>query len=276
MVERSFAAQSRHLFALMALIALLLASNRLVPAVSDVGAGLAILAFALPITALLFWRRRLRRRAFLDIYLNSTSYWHRWLRGGAPMLLIQFATAIILSAFLLVGLMRAETEWFWLTLLGILPVWVFSHPFFARYVSRHFSTRYCRLMTDWLHGWTHAAILLLAIVAWSFFQPVPDVSGASLNNAIRIFADKPRVESDVLQLGLIVSGALAAIPNWLIQNYDAYFPSLLLRLLLWAFIILREWLFVLPLMLLFQSVDMIVDGNWSVRAKEMRGDKTGG
>lgn len=275
MMQAQLAAKAKILFSLTVVLALLLALNRYLPRAPDLWVGLAMLAIASPISGLLFWRRKLKRSAFLDIYLNPSSYWHRCLRGGVLMLLLQFIIAVVLAAFLLVGLVRAEAAWFWLMLFGLIPVWVLTYDGFARYVSRHASRRYCRLMTDRTHGWTHAAALLLVILAWSMFQPVPDLGGASLDNAVRIFADQPRVESNVLQLGLIVTAVFAAVPNWLIQNYGGYIPGFFFKLLLWTLVLIREWLFVLPLMLLLQSVNLFVDGDLSRRAKEVRSDKPG-
>jgi hypothetical protein len=251
----------------------LLLLSRSISQLTDVWVGFFTILLSLPITAVLFWRRRTHRRGFRDLYLNPDSYWYGWLKGGVVMLLIQAAVSIVLAMLLLIGLLRIEARPFWILLVAIVPVWVLSHDWFKARVSGHVSERFGRLVTDRIHGAMHGALLLIVLLVWALYQSVPDLDGVSLEAAIRRYAWTPGIVSGALQAGLSLTGALTALPQWLVQNPGELLPGALWKLLAWTFVLVREWLFVWPLVLAFQGLHGILDGGIANRFKEAGFDR---
>jgi hypothetical protein len=256
------------LFGLWLLLTALHLMSQLLLQLSDGWVWLSTFALSVPVTALLFWRRRIHRRAFLDLYLNPLSCWHQWLKGGLFMLLMRGVVAYLLTLLLLIGLVRVNQITLWMFLVILVPLWVFSYNWFFTYVARHASVRFRRLVTDRVHGITHACLLVLALSIWALYEPRPDLSGVSLESAVLELTSAPDIESNTLRYGLILTGALNAVPMWLAQNFGQQLPSVVWRLIVWMFLLLRDWLFVWPLILVFQGLHAFLDGGLSDRLKE--------
>lgn len=223
---------------------------------------------AVPLCWVLFWRARVRRQAFRDFYLAPASRWHRWIRGGVVMLLTRLLVALAFALLLLIGLARAESRAFWAALLVAALLWPFSYALVLRHVAAQASVRFHRLLATRMHLLAWFSVLLLMLVTTAFFAPVPDVRGLSLDDAVLRFTAGVPARSQVLDWGLVASEGLRALPHWLIQNLAGGLPGRVLALLAWSLVLLREWLFAWPLLLLFQAGQDILDGGINQRLSE--------
>jgi hypothetical protein len=112
------------MLALLALIAGLLAMGRLLARMSDGQVLISWVLLWLPLLVLLFWRRRMARRAWLRVYLREGSPWSARLRGGIPMLLGETLASGALAMALLISLARGIPSSTWIVLVLFVPVWV--------------------------------------------------------------------------------------------------------------------------------------------------------
>lgn len=262
------AARSRVSIGVLVAVGVLFLASRSLYAVPD-GAILALCGLlGVPLCWTLFWRARVRRRAFRDFYLAPDSRWHAWIRGGVVMLLTRLAVALAFALLLLIGLARAESRAFWIALLVAALLWPFSYALVLRHIERQASERFHRLLATRLHLLTWFSVLLLVLVAAAFFAPVPDVRGLSLDDAVLRFTAGAPAHSQVLDWGLVASEGLRALPHWLIQNLGAGLPGQTLAVLAWSLVLLREWLFAWPLLLLLQAGQDILDGEIHDRLNE--------
>lgn len=175
---------------------------------------------ALLIARGLFWRHRIRRRAWLRAYVYVDSGWQRRLRGGVMMALVDTATGLVLAVVLLVALTR----------LGDTAVWRIL-------VASGFLVVGLRLLTEWLARghvqpdylpefswrlalWGAAVVLLAALVWLAFGRPQPDFSQASLAQAVWHLADRETARSDLLLELLQLAAAREGLQFWLAQQLD--------------------------------------------------------
>ncbi|MCC5864766.1 MAG: hypothetical protein JJU31_06605 [Wenzhouxiangella sp.] len=235
---------------------------------TDRGIGALCILLALPICWTSFWRARVRRRAFRDFYLTPDGSWHRWIRGGIVMLGTRLLIALALALLLVIGLARLEGRAFWVVLLVTALLWPLSYTACQQLVARQANLRFHRLLATRMHMAAWFAVLLLLLVALAFFEPVPDVRGLSLDEAVMRFTLGYPAQSQALDWGLVASEALRALPHWLIQNLGQSLPSQILSWLAWALVLLREWLFAWPLLLLFQAGQDMLDAGIRDRLRE--------
>lgn len=260
------------LFGLWLLVAVFLILSRLLPRVPDLGVWLGACALSLPIARLLFWRSSVRRRALLDLYVNPQSPWNRRLQAGKFMLLMRAALAYALSLLFLIGLARVDQTTFWLLLVILVPIWVFSFDWFCSYAEMHVNVQFRSVVATRLHGAAHACVLILFLSVWGLYQPVPNLTGISFLEAVSRSAAAPEMKSDTLYAGLAFTEAISAVPIWIAQNWGAQLPGAIWKLALWLLVLLREWLFVWPLILTFQALHLFVDSGITHRLKETKSD----
>ncbi len=223
---------------------------------------------ALPLCWSLFWRARVRRQAFRDFYLAPESRWHGWIRGGVLMLATRLALALAFALLMLIGLARVESTVFWAGLLLVALLWPLSYGWVVKRVAGQASARFHRLLATRLHQGLWFAVLLTALVASALYAPVPDVRGLSLDEAVLRFTAGYPARSQALDWGLVATEGMRALPHWLVQNLGAGLPSRVLALLAWSLVLVREWLFAWPLLLLFQAGQDILDGQIHDRLRE--------
>lgn len=246
---------------------LYLASQRLVM-LGDVVVLILCALFMVPLCWVLFWRARVRRQAFRDFYLAPDSRWHRWIRGGVVMLTSRLILAAVLALLLLIGLARAESQLFWATLLAVGLMWPFSYRIILSQVARQASARFQRLLATRLHLIAWFMLLLALLLLPEFLVPVPDVRGLSLDEAVLRFTLAYSAESQTLDWGLLATEGVRALPHWLVQNLTAGWPGKAFAALAWSMVLVREWLFVWPILLLFQAMHDMLDGGITRRMHE--------
>lgn len=251
----------RLMLGLLALITLLLILERGLPGMAD-GPVLMIAALIwLPLLALLFWRRRMARRAWLRVHLRPESPWSRRLRGGVLMLIMQALLAALLALALLVSLARGVAPLTWIVLVLCVPLWAMAWRGLQLYLDRHASEEFLPVTSARLLVWGAAALLLMGLATWGLWRPLPDLGELSLFEAVRYFAASQEAESPWLRFLLTLTAALDGARHWLAQHWFEGLPGLGLRLVAWMVVLVQEWLFVWPCLLLWEAVSHVVYGH---------------
>jgi len=251
----------RLMLALLALLTLLLVMGHWLPRVGD-GAVLAgWLLLWLPLLALLFWRRRMARRAWLRVHLRRESPWSGRLRGGVVMLLGQALLAAALALALLVSLARGVAPTTWIVLVLFVALWARLWSWTGAYLDRHASAEFLPLTAARLVVRSCGAVLLLGLSVWALWQPLPDLGQVTLYEAMRHFATGQQADSPVLEFLLSLSAALEGARYWLAQHWLDGLPGLALQLVAWLVVLVREWLFIWPCLLLWEAVSHVTYGH---------------
>lgn len=246
---------------LLGLIGLLLVLSHLLPRLATGYVLLAWGALWLPLLALLFLRRRVARRVWLTGYLRDGSPWFGRLRGGPLMLLGQALVAGLLALALLSALARGVSASTWMVLVLCVPLWALGWRALARYLERHVAPRYLAPITGDVLRRIGGVVLLLVLATWALWQPYPDLGGVTLYEAVRFFAARQQAESVPLRHLLEVAAALDGGRHWLAQHWLDGLPGLALQLAAWLVVLVQEWLFVWPFLLLCQAVGHIIHGH---------------
>jgi hypothetical protein len=209
----------RLMLALLALLTALLVLGELLPRLADGGVLIVWVALWLPLLGLLFWRRRLGRRAWLRVHLNRESPWSDRLRGGGLMLLGQSVAAAALALALLLSLARGIGPSTWIVLVLFVPLWAKSWGGLGRYLARHASTEFLPLTTARILVRTWGVVLLLGFGTWGLWQPLPDLGETTLLAAVRHYASGHGVESPLLEHALTAIAVLDGARHWLAQHW---------------------------------------------------------
>jgi hypothetical protein len=243
---------------MLGLIAGLLLMARLLPAL---GGGYVLLSWVLlwlPMLVLLFWRRRRVRGAWLRVYLKESSPWYRRLRGGALMFLGQALLSGALALALLISLARGIPPSSWIALVLFVPVWTLGWRAAWRYLDRHATQPLLPLTAASVLRWVCGTALLLVFATWALWQPYPSLDAVTLYEAVRLFAAQQEADSALLQRLLEWAAALDGARHWLAQHWLDGLPGLALQLVAWMLVLVQEWLFVWPYLLLCQALTHLI------------------
>lgn len=221
---------------------------------------LTTVLLALPLTLLLFRRRRLRREAFRRMYLHADSGLQRRLRGGVLMLAGCALLALVFAALLLAGLVRVDAPLWWPVLALVVPAWVGTHGWIDRRLAPHAGIRFRRTLSDRANAFVWGVLLLVWLVVLGLFESVPRLDGASIEAAVLAYTDDVQAASPWLQGALEAMAALDGVRHWLAQHLGPQLASVPARTAVWGLVLVREWLLVWPLLLLFQAVHATLDG----------------
>lgn len=244
--------------ALLGLIAVLLLVGWLLPRMTT-GYVLAVWAVMwLPMLVLLFRRRRVARRAWLGLYLREGSPWAGRLTGGPLMLLGQGLVAGALALALLVSLARGIPASSWIVLVLFAPVWATGWGVVANYLDRHAAPPFLPLATAGVLRWLGGGTLLLVLTIGALWQAYPDLGGVTLYEAVQFFAARQQAESVPLRYLLELGAALDGARHWLAQHWLEGVSGVLLQLSAWMLVLVQEWLFVWPFLLLCQALTHVI------------------
>jgi hypothetical protein len=101
-------------------------------------------------------------------------------------------------------------------------------------------------------------VLLLGMATWTLWQPFPDLGAVTLYEAMRHFAARQEAESLVLQRLLELSAALDGARHWLAQHWQEVLPGPAVQFIAWIVVLVQEWLFVWPYLLLCQALSHVI------------------
>jgi hypothetical protein len=206
--------------------------------------------FTALISAALVYRARIRRRAFLTVYVADTSPLQRWLRGGVVLALRPVLLGALLALLLMVALARIGDARTWLALIAAGPALVLLRAWLTRRLAGHAGALYLPIL-----GWRIAALLVggaltAALVLLAWHQAYPDFAGVSLERAVWHMVDQEQARSGP---GLVLLQAAAAkdgLRLWLAQQFLPAPATSLVDLLGWLLILAEEMLFVWSYLLL--------------------------
>jgi len=251
----------RLMLALLALLTLLLLIDQWLTRLGDGAVAAAWLLLWLPLLALLFWRRRMARRAWLRVHLRRESPWVGRLHGGLVMLFGQGLVAGALALALLISLARGVPSSTWIVLVLCVPLWAKAWSGTRCYLGRHASEEFLAVTAARLLVWGAAALLLLGLATWGLWRPLPDLGELSLFEAVGHFSASQEAQSPLLRFLLTLTAALDGARHWLAQHWFEGLPGLGLRLVAWMVVLVQEWLFVWPSLLLWEAVSHVVYGH---------------
>jgi len=220
------------------------------------------LLLALMIARGLFWRHRIRRRAWLGAYVHEDSVWQRRLRGGVVMATRHGIAGLLLGAVLLVVLVRVSDGQVWRLLLftGAL---IMAARLLTEYSARnHINPQYLPEFAWRVTLWVVGVLLLAALVWLAFSRPQPDFTEASLAQAVWHMMDQEAARSALLQEALQLLAAKEGLQFWLAQNLiEVPGAHGLAVVLFWLLIFAEQALFVGAWLLVFNGVVTGVNQN---------------
>lgn len=222
--------------------------------------GLIWLGLSVVVARGLFWRQRIRRRAWLQVYVRPGSPWRHWLRGGLIMALVRWSVGLVLAALLVLVLVRREQALFWQLLLVSGPLLIALRVGWEAITARHIQCGFRQELVWSLSLRLGGALLLLALV-WLFFnQPQPDLTEASLAQALWHYLDQEQAHSAWLEGALQAMAAKEGLQFWLAQNLVSVPGAHWLgQLLLWLLLFVEQALFVGAWLLVF--IGIIIKGS---------------
>lgn len=208
----------------------------------------------------LFWRGRIRRRAWLQVYVRPASPWRHRLRGGLMMALLRWLTGLFLAALLMLVLIRRDASLFWYCLLASGPLLVALRMMSEHMLAGHIQNGFRRELVWTLSLRMSGLVLLLVLVVLLFRQPQPDLTGATLGQALWHYLDQERARSPWLEQALQLMAAKEGLQYWLAQQLVSVPGAHWLgQLLLWLLVFAEQALFVGGWFLVFNG--LIVRGH---------------
>ena len=202
----------------------------------------------------LVWRRRIRRRGFLAVYIAPASPLQRLLRGGLLMVIAQGLIALALALVLLVALVRTGERFVWVVLILAAPLLPLLRALVRRRFAAHVSSLYLpefslRLAVPWL------GVPLLAVLVYAAMQrSYPDFTAVTLDRAAWHLVEQEHARSEVLLVLLQIAAASEALRLWLAQQLLPALGLPLFQWLGWLLVFVRETLFVWSYLLLCQGL----------------------
>lgn len=235
----------------LALIAFLGLCARLLPDLPTPAVAILWALLALGLTMPLVWKARRKRRGLLQAYIRPESWLYRWLRGGVVMLAVRLILALGLSAALLLGVARLGSAGLFWGAVVALPLWVKVHAWVHWRLERHVQPPLLGYAAAQWVFWSVGVAVLTAVAVLGLYQPVPDLRDLALMPALEGAARQVSVHSGLLGNALALLAVFEVALYWLAQNpaQDTFWP---LRLIIWTLLMMRDWLFIWPVLLLMQ------------------------
>ena len=210
--------------------------------------------FAGLIAAALFHQARVRRRAFLAVYVATASPLQNWLRGGIFMALAALAAGGILALVLMSSLARIEDPWQWLALLAAVPGLVLLRASLWRRLARHASPLYVAVLSWRVAALVIGVALVVAFVFLALHQAYPAFAKVSLERAVWHMIDQEYARSAPWQGVLEARAGLDGLRLWLAQQLMPAPGASLPQMLGWALVFAEQMLFVWSYLLMGYGV----------------------
>lgn len=202
----------------------------------------------------LFRRARIRRRAWRRAYLHPESPWNRWLRGGPLLFCSQLVKAGVLSAVLLVSVVRVGGEpVFWRLMLVAVLLFVWGRMKTEQVFWRDVAPVYRPELVARLGQWCTAAVLIPCLVAWALVQPQPDFREASLEQALWHVADQEVAASALVERAAQWLALWHGLEQWAAQQITALEQPRWVQGGVWVSVLVRQSLFVSSLLVMFNG-----------------------
>ncbi|WP_038053895.1 hypothetical protein [Thioalkalivibrio sp. ALJ1] len=187
-----------------------------------------------------FRRHRIRRAAFLRGYLEPTSNWPRRLRGGPLMALRHLITGAILGGLLLIALARIPVQEAWAALLLGGFVLVTVEALFTRSLRGHAHPQFAPELARRGGLLVAAMLLVIALLVLALQARYPDLTGATLEQAVWFLVQHEAARSHLLEAGLQLAAAQDALRLWLGQQWFPQGVESLPALLGWLLVLAEQ------------------------------------
>jgi len=244
----------RNVLCLLALIAVLWLFHIYGRTLPTAALVLVWVALTAAIAAALFWRSRIRRRAFLAAYIAPQSPLRRWLRGGWLLGLRQLLLGSALALIFAVALIRLSDAGIWIVLIGTAPALVLVEMLLRRSLATHVSRSYLPELSWRLSLLVVATAMVALLVMLAFHQAHPDFSGISLERSVWHLVDQEQARSHAAHTLLQMAAAKEALRLWLAQQLMPQPGASLMQLLGWLLLLAEEALFVWSYLLVCNAV----------------------
>lgn len=211
-------------------------------------------AFTLLIAVALLNRARIRRRAFLAVYVADASPLQRWLRGGPLLALRAALLGGVLALLLMVALARSADPRSWVALIASGPALVLLRAWLAGRLSGHAGALYLPILS-WRAAATPVGAALTVLLAWlALHQAYPDFAGVSLERAVWHMVDQEQARSGLFEALLQAAAAKDGLRLWLAQQLMPAPATSLVQLLGWLLVLAAEVLFVWSYLLMCHGI----------------------
>lgn len=160
---------------------------------------------------------RLRRRVWLDQYLQPGSTWHRLLRGGWPLLVWHLLIASMLALFMLARLLHVS-GWLWLLLLAQTALIWWLARWLGRRLGAHVKTEVRPALTRRLLVPLSMVPLLSCYVLVALQLPQPDMVAMGWAEAVDRYLPGSHSGMGLLALCERVYLLLDLTLQWAMQN----------------------------------------------------------
>ncbi|WP_018950333.1 hypothetical protein [Thioalkalivibrio sp. ALMg11] len=197
-----------------------------------------------------FRRHRVRRAAFLRGYLEPTSQWPRRLRGGPLMALRHLIVGALLGGLLLITLARIPTQEVWAALLIGGFVLVTTEAILARLLRGHAHPQFAPELARRGALRVAGTLLIVALLALALLARYPDLTGATLEQAVWFLVHQEAARSHLLEAGLQLAAAQDALRLWLGQQWFPQGVESLPALLGWLLVLAEQAFLALGFLLL--------------------------
>ena len=217
--------------------------------------------FAIPIAVLLFWRNRFKRQIFHKIYINSESIFYDKFIGGVFLFIVQFFVATIFALNLIAGTILIDGYLYWLVLLSSPFIWILVGIFLSPYINNHVNEEFRVSVSSRLQLYITGSLLMVIFVVIGFFSQVDDLRGLSfidsyVNRTMSVYS-----KSFFLNIVVEFQILIETLFLWLVALANENTESMSFRLLTWAIALFNQWLFIWPLMYVYQFVQWLLYSN---------------
>lgn len=160
---------------------------------------------------------RLRRRAFLGMYLREDSRLFRLLRGGVWMLAWQVGKALFFSFVLIIEAMHWPL-WLWVVLLVDIPFLYIGYIRLSRTITQHVKPHSEHVLARQALVVINTLVMSMTLASVFFFTPHPDYRTLSWRDAAEYEALQVVVGCDALAPAARLSVAKDAVGWWLAET----------------------------------------------------------
>lgn len=160
---------------------------------------------------------RLRRRVWLDQYLQVSSSWHWLLRGGWPLLVWHLLISSMLALFMLARLLHVS-GWLWMLLLAQVALLWWLGRWLGSRLEAHVKTEVRPALTRRLLVPLSTVPLLTCYVLVSLQLPQPDMVAMGWAEAVDLYLPGSHSAMGLLGLCERVYLLLDLTLQWALQN----------------------------------------------------------
>jgi hypothetical protein len=196
------------------------------------------------IAAALLRRARIRRRAFLTVYIAAASPMQGWLRGGLLLALRPALLAAVLALLLLAALARVSDPRVWMALIGSVPLLALMRAWLLGRLAAHAGALYLPILSWRLAALGVGAALTLFLALLAYHQSYPDFAAVSLERAVWHLVDQEQARSEPARLLIQAAAAKDGVRLWLAQQLMPAPATSLVQGLGWLLVLAEEGLFV--------------------------------